>query len=54
MHAPLPSYVLIKPRETTKRYSMARQHDDGSWAYGEADTYQEIDNFHTGYDVCAL
>jgi hypothetical protein len=36
------------------RYSASRQRADGSWAYGEAATQQWIDNFHTGYNLCAL
>ncbi len=36
------------------RYSAARQHDDGSWDYGELPTYRWVDNFHTGYNLCAL
>ncbi len=36
------------------RYSAAKQHDDGSWDYGEHPTLGWIDNFHTGYNLCAL
>jgi len=36
------------------RYSAAKQKDDGSWDYGEAPTQCWIDNFHTGYNLCAL
>jgi hypothetical protein len=36
------------------RYSAAQQHDDGSWPYGDADTQQWIDNFHTGFNLCAM
>jgi hypothetical protein len=36
------------------RYSAAAQRDDGSWPYGVADTQQWVDNFHTGYNLCAL
>jgi hypothetical protein len=36
------------------RYSAARQHADGSWDYGESPTQRWIDNFHTGYNLCAL
>lgn len=36
------------------RYSAAQQRADGSWAYGEAPSQQWIDNFHTGYNLCAL
>jgi hypothetical protein len=36
------------------RYSAAKQHADGSWYYGEAPAQHWIDNFHTGYNLCAL
>ncbi|HEX8949183.1 MAG TPA: hypothetical protein VF790_09500 [Dissulfurispiraceae bacterium] len=36
------------------RYSAARQLDDGSWHYGELPTQRWVDNFHTGYNLCAL
>lgn len=36
------------------RYSASRQREDGSWHYGELPTQQWIDNFHTGYNLCAL
>jgi hypothetical protein len=36
------------------RYSVRKQAADGSWPYGEATTQQWIDNFHTGYNLCAL
>ncbi len=36
------------------RYSAAKQNEDGSWPYGVASTQQWIDNFHTGYNLCAL
>jgi hypothetical protein len=36
------------------RYSAGKQHDDGSWDYGESSTQGWIDNFHTGYNLCAL
>ena len=36
------------------RYSCSRQRPDGSWAYGEGRRQQWIDNFHTGYNLCAL
>jgi hypothetical protein len=36
------------------RYSAAKQHDDGSWDYGESSTQRWADNFHTGYNLCAL
>ena len=36
------------------RYSACQQQDDGSWYYGEHSTQRWIDNFHTGYNLCAL
>lgn len=36
------------------RYSASEQHADGSWWYGEGHKQQWIDNFHTGYNLCAL
>ncbi len=35
-------------------YSVSRQNSDGSWFYGEDDTQQWIDNFHTGFNLVAL
>jgi hypothetical protein len=45
---------LLGPALRVARYSAALQHADGSWAYGEAPTQRWIDNFHTGYNLCAL
>lgn len=36
------------------RYSAGLQREDGSWDYGEHSTQRWIDNFHTGYNLCAL
>ena len=36
------------------RYSAAVQRDDGSWPYGVGTTQQWVDNFHTGFNLCAL
>ena len=36
------------------RYSALSQRDDGSWPYGLSNTQQWVDNFHTGYNLCAL
>ena len=36
------------------KYSIQRQHEDGSWPYGEHKTQKWIDNFHTGYNLIAL
>lgn len=45
---------FLDPALAVARYSAAQQHEDGSWAYGEAPTQRWIDNFHTGYNLCAL
>ncbi len=36
------------------RYSVSRQREDGSWPYSESPAQRWIDNFHTGYNLCAL
>jgi len=36
------------------RYSAAKQNNEGSWDYGESLTQRWVDNFHTGYNLCAL
>jgi hypothetical protein len=36
------------------RYSAGLQRENGSWDYGEHSTQRWIDNFHTGYNLCAL
>lgn len=36
------------------RYAVSRQQPDGSWFYGEHPKQRWIDNFHTGYNLCAL
>ena len=36
------------------RYSVSKQNSDGSWDYGESSTQRWVDNFHTGYNLCAL
>jgi len=45
---------FLDPGLKAARYSCSRQHENGSWAYGEARSQQWTDNFHTGYNVCAL
>jgi hypothetical protein len=35
-------------------YTCARQRADGGWYYAEQPKYHWIDNFHTGYNLCAL
>ena len=36
------------------RYSAAKQHSNGSWDYAEWAKGRWVDNFHTGYNLCAL
>lgn len=45
---------LLRTALEVARYSAGRQRPDGSWYYGEAPTQRWIDNFHTGYNLCAL
>jgi len=45
---------FLEPALKVARYSAGKQHTDGSWVYGEARSQQWIDNFHTGYNLCAL
>jgi len=45
---------FIEPALKVTRYSASRQHDDGSWDYGELPNQRWVDNFHTGYNLCAL
>jgi hypothetical protein len=45
---------FIEPALKVARFSASKQHEDGSWDYGEDETQRWIDNFHTGYNLCAL
>lgn len=36
------------------KYSMAHQHEDGSWFYAEKESAHWIDSFHTGFNLQAL
>jgi hypothetical protein len=44
----------IEPALKAARYSAARQQENGAWDYGELSTQGWADNFHTGYNLCAL
>jgi len=44
----------LEPAMKVIRYSAARQQENGAWDYGEATTQDWADNFHTGYNLCAL
>jgi hypothetical protein len=45
---------FLEPALTVARYSASKQNTDGSWDYGESSTQHWVDNFHTGYNLCAL
>ncbi len=42
---------LAETAEKSVRYCCNKQHDDGSWSYGEYDFHHWIDNFHTGFNL---
>lgn len=44
----------LTPALNAARYSVSRQREDGSWIYGESNKYGWVDNFHSGYNLCAL
>jgi hypothetical protein len=45
---------FLGPALRAARCSAAKQNADGSWYYGEDKTQKWIDNFHTGFNLCAL
>lgn len=45
---------FLGPALAAARYSAAMQFSDGSWTYGEMSSQHWIDNFHTGFNLCAL
>lgn len=45
---------LLQPALDAARYSVSKQHTDGSWPYGEGSHQTWIDNFHTGFNLVAL
>jgi hypothetical protein len=45
---------FLDPAIKVTRYSAAAQNEEGSWDYGENSTQRWVDNFHTGYNLCAL
>jgi hypothetical protein len=45
---------FLDPALKATRYCVSKQRSDGSWFYGESPSQQWIDNFHTGYNLCAL
>jgi hypothetical protein len=46
--------MFLGPALRVARCSAAAQRPDGSWTYGEGANQQWVDNFHTGYNLCAL
>jgi hypothetical protein len=44
----------LEPALDAARFSVSRQHDDGSWDYGEAPSQRWIDSFHSGFNLVAL
>jgi hypothetical protein len=44
----------VEPALKVAQYSAGQQANDGSWLYGELPTQNWIDNFHTGFNLCAL
>jgi hypothetical protein len=45
---------FLEPALKAARCSAAAQAANGSWSYGQSSTQRWIDNFHTGYNLCAL
>jgi hypothetical protein len=45
---------FLAPALRVARYAATKQRMDGSWLYGEGPSQGWIDNFHTGYNLCAL
>jgi hypothetical protein len=47
---------FLIPALKAARFSAAKQNQDGSWYYGERERPSQkwIDNFHTGFNLCAL
>jgi len=44
----------LAPALKAARHAASKQNPDGSWFYGETAFQRWIDNFHTGYNLCAL
>jgi hypothetical protein len=45
---------FLQPALDVARYTVAQQHANGRWDYGEASTQKWTDNFHTGFNLSAL
>jgi hypothetical protein len=46
--------IFLNSALKAARSSAGKQNADGSWFYGEGPFQRWIDNFHTGYNLCAL
>jgi len=46
--------TFLEPALDAARYSVGKQHKDGSWEYSESPSQRWIDNFHTGFNLVAL
>lgn len=44
----------VQEAEPLVRHALARQREDGAWAYGDAGHHGFVDNFHTGFVLDAL
>jgi hypothetical protein len=45
---------FLEPAVQVTRFSAGKQQPDGSWPYGELPSQAWVDNFHTGFNLCAL
>lgn len=45
---------FLKPALLAARYSAGKQDHNGAWNYGESRVQKWVDNFHTGFNLCAL
>lgn len=46
--------AYLGPALEATHYTVSRQHEDGSWSYGESSSRIWVDNFHTGFNLVAL
>jgi hypothetical protein len=47
-------WMFLDAALAVTRHTVSRQRPDGSWYYGEGTNQRWIDNFHTGFNLCAL
>jgi len=45
---------FLEPALDAARYSVGKQHKEGSWSYGELPSERWIDNFHSGFNLVAF